>query len=172
MEKEKNGKGKNVVIVILLLFLLGLGGFIIYDKVLNNKTESYKTEIKQLKKENKTLEKENKDLKDKSSNSQTKKNNTNTPNTTSLVGKYSGRRINETCTYYASLNLITEDAYTYNSGCTCGGGIVADGKYTVETNNIHFYDENYGDFEIKYDNGVLITNQTCGGVEVKMEKQE
>jgi len=32
---EKKSKGKTIVIVILVLAVLGLGGYIVYDKVLN-----------------------------------------------------------------------------------------------------------------------------------------
>jgi len=44
---EKKSKGKTVVIVILVLVILGLGGYIVYDKVLNKEVkEPVKTEKK------------------------------------------------------------------------------------------------------------------------------
>ncbi len=44
---EKKSKGKTIVIVILVLAVLGLGGYIIYDKLLNNEVkEPVKTEKK------------------------------------------------------------------------------------------------------------------------------
>jgi len=44
---EKKSKGKTVVIVILVLVILGLGGYIVYDKVLNKEIdEPVKTEKK------------------------------------------------------------------------------------------------------------------------------
>ena len=53
MENQKNGKGKTFAIVILVLLVLGLGGYIVYDKIIMKeteepeKTEKTKKEVKE-----------------------------------------------------------------------------------------------------------------------------
>ena len=51
MEKDQKSTGVYVVVIILCLLVLGLGGFIVYDKVLSkndnsNKSSTEKTETK------------------------------------------------------------------------------------------------------------------------------
>lgn len=49
---EKKGKGLIVTLIILIMVVLGLGGYIIYDKVLNNKPEPKNTKKIKTPKEN------------------------------------------------------------------------------------------------------------------------
>jgi len=54
---EEKSKGKTIVIVVLALAVLGLGGYIIYDKVVNKENEimEYKNQINDLEKQVKDL---------------------------------------------------------------------------------------------------------------------
>ena len=64
MENQKSGTGKTVAIVILLLAVIGLGGYVVYDKVISvDKTKELKSEIKSLKSEINNLKNDTKNIK-------------------------------------------------------------------------------------------------------------
>ena len=186
-KNQKSGKGLIPVVVILVLIVLGLGGYIVYDKVVTKETkEPEKTETQV---EDNTLEE--------SSISTVNNNSTTTIKTifNNLVGNYSQQKtITDkylSCTYYAKLNLKEDGTYTYQAGCDCGGGIDASGNYALGVDKIYLDNDkcqpvtspkDNGEYEclypncrtlldIEYKNGILITSKTCGGVKLELEKQ-
>ena len=104
-EKKKGNGGLIVVIVLLVLTTLGLGGFIVYDKVLNPGNKCIPLDVdKKLNKE--TKKEENKDI-------ETANEKNNTIETRSCIGTYSGQ------------GAVTQDART---GQKANGTITIDLK--------------------------------------------
>ena len=85
--EKKKGKGSIVVIVILLILILALGGYVIFDKVYNNMTNSVTEEEK---KDSKTSEKKDKEKDTKNEAAKEESVKPNTVETRQCVGVYSG----------------------------------------------------------------------------------
>lgn len=94
---EKRKKGKTIIIIILLLISLGLGGFIIYDKIIKeDPTIKLNKEIKTLKEENKNL------VKDDISIPQA-------PNMKTSAGRYVSISYTENSAFYTEANSLENE---------------------------------------------------------------
>ena len=85
--EKKKGKGSIVAIIILLILVLALGGYVIFDKVYNNMTNSVTEEEK---KDSKTSEKKDKEKDTKNEAAKEESVKPNTVETRQCVGVYSG----------------------------------------------------------------------------------
>ena len=85
--EKKKGKGSIVAIIILLILILALGGYVIFDKVYNNMTNSVTEEEK---KDSKTSEKKDKEKDTKNEAAKEESVKPNTVETRQCVGVYSG----------------------------------------------------------------------------------
>ena len=144
MEENKQGKGLLIMVIILAILTLGMGGFIVYDKVLNpssvkvndeEKNDSSKTENTPAEEEEKTTESTNDEI------SADKENNviSNTTNTSKCTGTYYGESkgtysngISYDLKYTYVLN--TDGTFTAKFGDTSG----TNGVYVINDNTISF----------------------------------
>lgn len=139
MEEKKENKGLIIVVIILSLLTIGMGGFIVYDKVLSSSNASNKETTNSAKDEDTADEEEKNTTTDETNSDTSVSQEDNTTNTSKCVGRYYGEAEG---TYSDGVSYNLKYTYVLNADgtftATFGDTSGTSGVYVINDNTISF----------------------------------
>lgn len=177
MEENKNSVGIAVIITVLVMLVLGLGGYIIYEKVSSNKTNDPTID-----EENKNVDqKDQTDDNDKTEDKTNEPNNSQTNTSVSLkdvVGEYTYSKKCETVsgptneveynTTKSYIILKNDNTFEIHDATYCQTSTAYKGKYTLNGNKIVLsgLKDDYSDPEHKGELNIFNLNNITSKTEI------
>jgi len=139
MEEKKQGKGLIIAVIILTLLTIGMGGFIVYDKVLSPSNVNNEEKTDSTKNENTTEEEEqNTTTEPTNDETSTSEENNAASSTTTQTSKCTGTYYGELKDQYYDLKytyvLDADGTFTARFGETSG----TSGVYVINDNTVSF----------------------------------